>query len=421
MIASTIPSSFRKLEQKSLPFFVGLIKKNLGQMKRGRLIIRDAHGANYLELGEGDEVRATINVYRPSFYKRLVLGGDLGLAETYMEGLWETNSLEDVFKWFILNYDSSPTMSGTRAQSSSIVSSRKVIDRVRHNLNRNSRTGSKNNIQDHYDLGNKFFEIFLDPTMTYSCGDFSETQDLEQAQVKKFERLAKIGRMADGLKILEVGTGWGEFSCFLAEHFNCEVVTTTISDQQYHFAKKKIEERGLSHKITVLNCDYRDLSGQFDRIFTVEMLEAVGDQFLSEFCKQAHSWLKPQGLIAHQVILCPDNRYESFRTGVDFIQRHIFPGSLIPSLQTILERMNRNGDYLLLDLQDIGRHYPTTLRAWQSNFNQHATEVKALGFKDDFIRKWNYYFSYCAAAFAMKHITVAQFALTRANNPSIDR
>ncbi len=418
MIENIIPSTFRRFKNSSYPLFVKIIEKYFSNMTAGRLVIKDPKRDIHLVFGKDKRVEAEINVNSVEFYRRLVVGGDIGLAETYMASMWDTPVIDDVIKWFILNLTTSPAMSGSRANiSNPLINIKEVGNRLGHLVKTNSKRGAQKNISDHYDLGNDFFRLFLDPTMTYSSAVFTRaTSSLEQAQQEKFRRLASAARMEDGLHVLEIGTGWGEFGCFLAENFDCKVTTTTISREQYEFAKNKVENRGLAHKVNVMFRDYRELTGQFDRLITVEMLEAVGDKFLPVFFQKANQLLKPAGLMTHQVILCPDSRYESLKNGIDFIQKHIFPGSLIPSLEKLMSSANEHAEYFLLGYDDFGKDYWKTIKMWQNQLNENQQKVKAMNFSQEFIRKWNYYFSYCATAFYMRNITVGHVTLTRVNN-----
>jgi cyclopropane-fatty-acyl-phospholipid synthase len=253
--------------------------------------------------------------------------------------------------------------------------------------------------------------------MTYSSAYFEkEGMELSNAQIAKYESLCKSMKIKPGDHVLEIGSGWGGNAIHLAKNHNCKVTTVTISEEQFKFAKEKIEKENLSDKIEVKLMDYRLISGQFDKIISIEMLEAVGHEFFDVFFKKCHDLLKPKGVLGFQVITCPDSRYDSLRKGVDWIQKHIFPGSLLPSVSALNGSINRTGEMTLMNLKEMGLHYAQTLRMWREKFNENLDEVKALGFDDKFIRKWNYYFSYCEAAFDMRNISVMQMVYTRPNN-----
>lgn len=399
----------------------GIVQHHLGKLTKGQLLIEDVSSGDSLVFGESQQVRARIRVRNPAFYRKLILSADIGLGESFVDGDWETDSIVDVIRWFILNVDQSPAMSGSQAARALLVNSLATANRLRHRLRSNSLLGSKRNIRDHYDLGNEFFATFLDETMTYSAALFDREQDLKSAQTRKLENLAEMAKVRRGQSVLEIGTGWGEFSCFLAERYDCQVTSLTISDQQFAYAQQKVKSRGLEGKVKLLNCDYRKFEGQFDRVFTVEMLEAVGEEFLPVFFERCNAWLKPGGLMAHQVILSPDSRFEEFASGIDWIQKHIFPGSLLPSLSALLGAANQDGvEFMLQDYRDMGLDYAETLKRWRLEFEKKSQELGRLGYSPMFRRKWLYYFSYCEAAFLMRNITVAQMLFSRPNNYRVD-
>jgi cyclopropane-fatty-acyl-phospholipid synthase len=388
------------------------------KIRKGRLTIEDQTSGKTYVYGNGQGIKARIVVKDQAFFRKLVLATDIGLGESYVDGDWETDSIFDVIRWFISNIEDAPSMSGGKVLRNLLVNMFGAFNRAQHILNSNSVRGSKKNITEHYDLGNEFFASFLDETMTYSSGIWlDESEDLKTAQYNKLRNMAEMAGVKPQHRVLEIGTGWGEFSCFLAAEYGCDVTTLTISDQQHAYALNKVRQRGLSDKVTIHNMDYRKFQGSFDRIFTVEMMEAVGHDYLPEFFAKCATWLKPTGTMVHQVILSPDSRYEQFRSGVDWIQKHVFPGSLLPSVSAILGAANSSShEFVLKDFKDIGLDYAKTLQIWRDNFETNAPLIRSLGFSESFRRKWNYYFAYCEAAFFMRNITVAQLALTRPNN-----
>jgi cyclopropane-fatty-acyl-phospholipid synthase len=256
--------------------------------------------------------------------------------------------------------------------------------------------------------------------MTYSSAYFEHADEsLEAAQVRKYDKLCRRLHLAPTDSVLEIGSGWGGFSMHAARHFGCRVTTVTISQQQYDEASRRIQAAGLSDRIQLLLCDYRDLRGQFDKIASIEMLEAVGDKYVDGYFAKIDSLLAPRGLVGLQAILCPDHQYAILRDGVDFIQKHIFPGSLLMSNARIAEALHACGDLNLFDYEDMASHYALTLKRWRETFEEKLDAVRALGFDEVFIRKWRYYLAYCEAAFGTRHITVAQFVLSRPDNLSI--
>ena len=365
--------------------------------------------------GEGDLV-ATINVHDASFFKRCILYGDIGFGEAYEDGTWDTENITTLLKWFLLNIDHAPSVSGSKVKSF-VLNSLKLFNKLTHIKNNNTLTGSKKNIAAHYDLDNNFFSLFLDPTMTYSSAYFyKDGLSLQEAQEAKYDRLCRQMKLKPTDHVLEIGSGWGGNAIYMVKNYGCKVTTITISQEQYDFAVQRIKEEGLEDRITVLIQDYRTMQGSFDKIVSVEMIEAVGHKFLKSYFSQCCHLLKRNGIFALQAITCPDSRYNELKNGVDWIQKHIFPGSLLPSVSAMNKAINDTGDLTLVDVKDLGLDYATTLHLWKQQFNTNVSHIRALGFDEAFIRKWNYYFSYCEAAFAMRNINVLQLVYTRPNN-----
>lgn len=408
MSIAAIHTTKRSFYEKAI---LGLLSK----MDKGMLTITLPAGEQ-IKLGNGEGISAKIEVRNNDFFKRCVLYGDIGFGEAYVDGGWETDNITDVIKWFILNIDNAPTVSGSNSQNLALNILR-VFNKIYHFNRTNSVDGSRRNISEHYDLNNDFFALFLDPSMTYSAAYFKEEGlSLQQAQIEKYDRLCRQLNLKTSDHVLEIGTGWGGNAIHIAKNYGCKVTTATISQEQYKMAKERIAREGLSEKVNVILKDYRLLEGQFDKIVSIEMLEAVGHKFLDVYFKKCQELLKQDGLFALQVITCPDSRYESLRSGVDWIQKHIFPGSLLPSVAAINKAVNNTGDLTLIDLKDMGMHYAKTLTLWKEKFNLELSRVKALGFDDRFIRKWNYYLCYCEAAFEMRNIHVMQMVYSRPNN-----
>jgi cyclopropane-fatty-acyl-phospholipid synthase len=397
-------------------FYEKVIIELLSKMNMGTLNLILPTG-ELVKIGNGtNEIVATIEVKNNCFFKRCVLYGDIGFGEAYVDGDWETDNITNVIKWILLNVDNAPTASGSQAQAFAL-NILKFFNTIYHKKRANSINGSRKNISEHYDLDNNFFGLFLDPTMTYSCAYFKkEGMSLQEAQIEKYERLCEQLKLKPTDHVLEIGSGWGQNAIHIAKQYGCKVTTVTISEEQYKLTKERVEKEKLSDKINILLKDYRLIEGKFDKIVSIEMLEAVGHKFLEVYFKKCNDLLKKDGILAIQVITCPDSRYESLRTGVDWIQKHIFPGSLLPSVSSINKAINNTSDMTLVDLKDMGLHYARTLSAWQKEFNQQLSQVKKMGFDDRFIRKWNYYFSYCEAAFEMRNIHVMQMVYARPNN-----
>ncbi len=403
----------------SIPHKAGFYERTvvdmLTKMDHGRLDITLPQG-NSLTIGNGQGFSAAITIKDQDFFRRCVLFGDIGFGEAYVDGLWETDSVTDVIKWFLLNIENSPGLSGSATRSFAL-NILKFWNKLSHWKRANDLDGARKNISKHYDLNNDFFRLFLDPTMTYSSAYFREEgMSLQQAQLDKYERLCRQLRLQPTDHVLEIGSGWGGNAIYMAKNYGCRITSITISEEQKKFADGRIAGEGLTEKIKIELIDYRNISGQFDKIVSIEMLEAVGDEYLDVYFKKCHELLKKNGILALQVITCPDSRYESMKRGVDWIQKHIFPGSLLPSVGRINQAINSTGDLTLVDIKDIGLHYARTLAAWREQFLANLSGIKKLGFDDRFVRKWNYYLSYCEAAFAMRNINVMQMVYARPNN-----
>ncbi len=397
-------------------FYQKMVCSQLSKMTLGRLKLI-LPGGEYLIFGDGlEEISATVRVNNAEFFKKIVLFGDIGFGEAYVEGLWETDNITDVIAWVLLNVENAPGVSGSKSQTFA-VNILRFFNKFSQNKRSNTLSGSRKNISEHYDLNNDFFSIFLDKTMTYSSGIFNRAgMDLEEAQVEKYDRLCRKLNLKHTDHVLEIGSGWGGNAIHMAQNYGCKVTSLTLSVEQQKFAMERVREAGLLEKVAVLVQDYRTIDGKFDKIVSIEMLEAVGHEFLESYFKKCNSLLKKDGILAIQVIICPDSRYNSLRTGVDWIQKHIFPGSLLPSVGAINKAVNNTGDLSLVDLKEIGLHYAHTLKLWLDKFNEGLGQVKSLGFDDTFIRKWTYYLCYCEAAFRMRNISVIQMVYTRPNN-----
>jgi cyclopropane-fatty-acyl-phospholipid synthase len=409
------PSAFRR----------GVLSAFAG-MARGRLQL-DFPDGTAAEFGAGPEAlplgisgAARIRVLSESFFKKCVLYGDIGFAESYLDGDWTSPDLVAVISWFVLNLDEAPTLSGSRKAQGVALNLLRFANRLGHALRPNSLANARHNISEHYDLSNDFFAHFLDPSMMYSSARWSRPGlTLEEAQTVKNERLCQLLRLSPNDHVLEIGTGWGGWAAHAAATHRCRVTTVTLSRQQYEFASRRVAEAGLGDRVSVRLHDFRQLEGRYDKIVSIEMMEALGHRYLPDFCRVVDRSLKRDGLLALQFITCPDARYGQFRRGVDFIQKHIFPGSLLLSLNRVNELMSRNAGMVLNHVEDLGHDYALTLRRWAEAFLERTEGVKRLGFDDRFVRKWSYYLAYCEAAFALRNISVVQTLHTRPNNLSL--
>jgi cyclopropane-fatty-acyl-phospholipid synthase len=399
-------------------FYERIVLDMLSKMDKGRLDVSLPNGQS-VTLGNGDgNVKADMTIHDNDFFRRCVLYGDVGFGEAYMDGVWETSSITNVIKWFLLNIDNAPNVSGSEAKTA-ILGMLKFFNKIYHRRRSNTVDKARKNISEHYDLSNEFFSLWLDPTMTYSSAYFKNSEmTLEEAQHAKYDRLSKMMRLKPEHHVLEIGSGWGGNAIHMATNYGCKVTSITISEEQQKLATEKVKAAGLSDKIKIVLEDYRIIEGQYDRIVSIEMLEAVGAQYYDAYFRQVHRLLKQDGLVALQVITCPDSRFEELRRGVDWIQKHIFPGSLLPSVGALNKAINNTGDLTLIDVKDLGQHYARTLATWRENFHRVKDKIEAIGFDEQFRRKWNYYLGYCEAAFAMRNINVMQLLYSRPNNLS---
>ena len=395
------------------------VVKTLGKFQEGRLDLRLPDGENIVIGDSGARANAQILVRDEEFFRKCALGGAVGLGESYVDGDWDTEDIKGVIEWFIVNIRADEKLRGS-SQRFRFVGVLRFLDQMAHRLRHNSRANSRENIREHYDLGNAFYKLWLDPTMTYSAARFTSVdQSLEDAQHSKYEALCEKLQLKESDHVLEIGCGWGGFSCHAARNYGCRVTAVTISQAQFDEAKRRISEAELGHKVEVRLQDYRDISGQFDKIASIEMLEAVGDKYHKVWAAKCQELLKQEGLLAVQMITVPDGEYADLKRGTDFIQKHIFPGSLLLSIGRMNEVLQCTGDLFLHGLEDLGDGYARTLREWRHSFNENLEAVRDLGFSGSFIRKWRYYLEYCEAAFATRNISVVQAVYTRPGNVSL--
>lgn len=371
------------------------VLKRLASLKVGQLTVIDGIEKYVFGQASTQAPVATITILDSRVYGEIAFGGSIGAGEAYMLGYWQVDSLTNVIRLMVLNQAVTDTLEGGYQWLS------KPLLKLFHWLNSNSEAGSQKNIAAHYDLGNDLFKLFLDPSMMYSSAIFdTEATTLQAASARKLQVICDKLQLTAHDHVLEIGTGWGGFAIYAAKHYGCRVTTTTISEQQYVLAKAHIAAEGLQAQITLLKQDYRQLQGQYDKLVSIEMIEAVGHQYYDIYFSKVSQLLKPDGVALIQAITIADQRYDSAIRSVDFIQRYIFPGSNIPSNTAMLASMTRSSDLRLVDLQDIGLHYATTLRHWRENFFANIEAVRKLGYSEVFIRMWDFYLSYCEGGFA---------------------
>jgi len=383
------------------------VLRQLENLRHGLLLIHE--GSDTLHFGTPQSnQRAEIRVTDPAVWGLVAGNGSIGAGEAYIHGYWSTPDLTAVIRIFVANLDVLDAMENGLARLG------RPLIRGLHWLNRNTRQGSRRNIAAHYDLGNDLFEQFLDPTMMYSAAMFLRDDDsLQQAQLNKLERICEKLALQPSDHLLEIGTGWGSMAIYAATRYGCKVTTTTLSREQYAYTERRIREQGLEDRITLLLEDYRDLVGEYDKLVSIEMIEAVGHRFLPTYFEQCARLLKPEGLMLLQAITIRDQRYEQARQSVDFIQRYIFPGGALPSVNKMLEVVTRHTDLNLHHMEDFGLHYARTLRLWRENLSQARQRLEQLGYDDYFYRLWEFYLCYCEGGFLERTIGTAHLLLAK--------
>jgi len=386
-----------------------LLLRVLERIDRGALVISE--GGDSFRFGEdwdGAGLRAEINVHDPRVYGRLLSGGAIAAGETYIEGMWSSPDLAAVTRLFSANIDVLQVLNQRGAKWA------RLALNIAHRLNRNSRNGARRNISAHYDLGNEFFALFLDPEMMYSAALFPEPElCLERASQCKLAEIAAQLELGPEDHLLEIGTGWGGMALYAARHHGCRVTTTTISRRQYEHARQRVKALALEDRVTVLCEDYRNLSGEYDKLVSIEMIEAVGHQYYGEYFRRCAALLKPGGRMVIQAITVQDQRYELARDSVDFIKRYVFPGGCLPSLAVICDHVARDSDLQVVHLRDITRDYAITLAHWRRRFLDSLAALQHMGYGEDFIRMWDYYLSYCEGGFRERIISTVQLALAK--------
>jgi cyclopropane-fatty-acyl-phospholipid synthase len=381
------------------------IAARLAELRHGRLDVR--RGDTVRSWGDPAAPPLEIRILDDRFYRAVAFGGAVGAGEAYAEGWWATDDLTGVVRLLLRNRALLDQLETGWARAV------QPIRAAAHWVNRNTRRGSRRNIGAHYDLGNEFFATFLDETLTYSCGIFDRPgASLRDASIAKYDRIAKLAELGPRDHVIEIGTGWGGFAIHAAAQYGCRVTTTTISEEQFALASRRVAEAGLADRVTVLKRDYRDLEGQYDKLVSIEMIEAVGHDHYDAYFERCAALLAPHGHAVIQAITIDDDRYEAARREVDFIKRHIFPGSCIPSLRILRQSAERAG--LGMERADaIGVHYAETLRRWRENMLASRQRLTALGLDDRFQRLWEFYFCYCEGGFLEGAIDTVQFTLVQ--------
>lgn len=389
-----------------------LLFSRLQKIEIGHVKIVDQLGEQLFGKAEhSGELSVEIKVEDPRFYSDIAFGGTVAAGEAYMQGYWSCNNLTGLVRIMLRNRQVMDQVEGGFSLFKA------PILRFIHWLNRNSQAGSRRNIEAHYDLGNEMFELFLDPTMMYSCAYYPDSQtDLNEASTAKLQRICEKLQLSESDHVVEIGTGWGGFAIYAATHYGCKVTTTTISKQQYEIARQRVIAAGLEDKVTLLLEDYRDLSGSYDKLVSIEMIEAVGHQYLETYFAKCSALLKPDGIMLIQAITIQDQFYDQAIKSVDFIQRYIFPGGFIPSVTAISNAVKKSTDTRLFQMEDIGPHYASTLRDWRKNFFNNIEQIKGLGYSDQFIAMWEFYLCYCEGGFLERTLGTSHMVFIKPDN-----
>lgn len=413
-----IPSSPMTIRAARPKFLERLCAKQvmrfLNRIERGLLNVTMPDGSQLSFGGKKTGITAQLKINHYRFFTRAVIGGGIGLGEGYMNEDWQSPDAAHFLKLLIQN---KPYME-QNVGAFQILGN--IANWILHLFRKNTVEGSSKNIHAHYDTGNKFFELFLDESMSYSSAFFETTNDtLTQAQKHKLTKIIRKARIGANHHVLEVGCGWGSFAIEAVRQTGCRVTGATISEEQFKYARQKVKEAGLENQIEIKMCDYRKLSGHYDRIVSIEMLEAVGHEYLGTYFHCLDNLLKPDGIAVVQVITIPDQRYESYRKRSDWIRKYIFPGGHLPSLTALSQAMTRSSSLLIDEIENIGPHYAKTLTKWRIRFQAQKESLKKLGCTPKDIRTWEYYFYFCEAAFATRYLNDLQIVLTREANESL--
>lgn len=381
-----------------------LVLKQFRQFDQGSVLIRqDGYHDCLIETARPDSIPAEVHIQNASFWRDLVTGGSIGAAESFVAGDWNSPDLVRLLRFFARNLN---VMNRFEDRFSSLS---KPLLKLFHWLNRNSPEGSRKNIAAHYDLGNELFSLFLDDSMMYSSAIYPSPQaTLDEAATCKLDTICRRLELSPGDRVVEIGSGWGGFAIHAAKHYGCHVTTTTISEAQFELARERVEAAGLGDRVTLLLEDYRNLDGQYDKLVSIEMIEAVGPQYLPVYLATINRLVKPGGQVLIQAINLPEQRYRRALGNVDFIQRHIFPGSFIPSFGAILRAVESDAELVLANVLDLTGDYARTLAHWRARFMASSTRLQELGYDLAFRRLWEFYFSYCEAGFSERAIGVAQ-------------
>jgi cyclopropane-fatty-acyl-phospholipid synthase len=386
-----------------------VVRARLESLRNGQIVVSEnGRHETYGDVTSNLPLTVQLTIHDPRFYSDIAFGGAVGAGESYIHGRWSCDELTALVRILVKNRDVLLDMDSGTARLT------RPLQKMFHWYNRNTRNGSRRNIAAHYDLGNDFYGLWLDERMMYSSAIFEHAdRSLEAASVAKLDRICRKLKLSPDDHVLEIGTGWGGFAIYAAENYGCRVTTTTISSQQHDYARDAIAKAGLEQRITLLQSDYRDLESQYDKLVSIEMIEAVGHEFHDTYFSKCCELLKKDGLMLLQAITIADQHYERAKKTVDFIKRYIFPGGCLTSVTAMSDTLTRVTDMRIVDLEDIGPHYATTLRRWHERFSDSIDEVRGMGFSEEFIRMWRYYLCYCEGAFMERAIGNVQMLMMR--------
>lgn len=398
------------LPSRGLRFLRRLLLARMAGMRHGQLVIDDPLGR--VTLGQSTDAPPDLVVHVRvddlAFYRAVAANGSVGAGEAFMDGLWHCDDLVGLVRLLVRNRDRLDSMESGLARLGGLAM------RGWHALRRNTREGSRRNIAAHYDLGNDFFGLFLSADLMYSSALWDRDEDtLEAASTRKLDRVCQWLDLKPGDRVIEIGTGWGGFAVHAARHYGCHVTTTTISREQHALAATRVEEAGVDDRVSLLLEDYRDLTGTYDKLVSIEMIEAIGASYLDAYFAKVGSLLRPGGRALVQAITIEDHRYAQALASVDFIKRHVFPGSFIPSIHAMLSAKTRVTDLALVRLQDFGLSYARTLQAWRDRFLDSLGQVRGQGFDERFIRSWEFYLAYCEGGFRERSIGVSHLLMEK--------
>ncbi|HTQ13577.1 MAG TPA: cyclopropane-fatty-acyl-phospholipid synthase family protein [Rhizomicrobium sp.] len=407
MVETASRSLPEKAEAIAPPFWGRAVMRATSNITEGELVLRFANGAERTISAARDGARAVLDVARDRVWRRLMLGGEIGIAEAFMDGDWTSPDLAAVFEFAARN---TGRLKGALAGLAPL----QWMNMLRHRMRANTRAGSRRNIAAHYDLGNAFYSQWLDPTMTYSSAVFErDDMSLEDAQRNKWRKLAEMLELRPGMRVLEIGCGWAGFAMFAAREYGAHVTGITLSHEQYAYGRNAVSKAGLADLIDIQLVDYRDVEGQFDRVASIEMFEAVGEEHWPVYFEVVRERLKPGGIAGLQIITIDDGRFDSYRRSADFIQLYIFPGGMLPSPGALEQASARQG-LGFETVRTFALSYAETLRRWRETFDARWPTIQPLGFDERFKRMWDYYLASCEGGFRAGSIDVGQFRLTRA-------